>query len=210
MAPTALGRRGERRGFAGRPGGRPSGRPWPLRGGVVWRRPAWKAGDREPAAAGPATRGRMPRRGVKGFAGRPGGRTSGRPWPQRGCGPRRGLWPLRAKRVNQGHLPLLGSPNRKVREYAPLFRTLSAFPRRTPRAPRALLRRHVQPAAAACGGAGFFTAARRRRCGRRSPRRCSGPCTRRDRRRRWRRRRRGPAGARRPGRRCRESGPHRS
>jgi len=32
MAPAGLGRRGERRGFAGRPGGRTSGRPWPQRG----------------------------------------------------------------------------------------------------------------------------------------------------------------------------------
>jgi len=42
MAPTALGRRGERRGFAGRPGGRTSGRPWPPDGGMRPAAPAWK------------------------------------------------------------------------------------------------------------------------------------------------------------------------
>jgi len=135
MAPAGLGRRGERQGFAGRPSGRTSGRPWPQRGCGTRRvdeaspRTAW--GDARGAAFGRCVRiWRLVARLDGGLSGAGGGRPSKATQEAealRVSCTRRGLRPLRAGRPDQSCLPLLGSPNRKVREYAPLLRTRAAF-----------------------------------------------------------------------------------
>jgi len=153
MAPTALARRGRSRGATSRASGRTSGRPWPPRsgGGSAARRD----GDpSEPRRARGAACGRcVPSTHALPHTCRPSAALRATPHatphtpprtrhpahatphtpPHARCPPPPHVPPHAHRR----HPPLLGSPNRKVRESASLLLKPPAFPRLTPRASRA-------------------------------------------------------------------------
>jgi hypothetical protein len=125
MAPTALGRRGERQGFAGRPGGRTSGRPWPPRTRRLEAR--LRRADRKPKQArrdAPARKPahpwpRQPWAVAANAKGSPDGRAVAPPGDRgrraRG-GTRRGLRPLRATARRDGGPSKAGGGRQRNRE----------------------------------------------------------------------------------------------